>query len=120
MNIKTANTILYCKKWEETLVFYRDRLCLEISLSKAWFVEFILNKDARLSIANENKTTIPSAGGQGITLSFEVPSIEDSHSHMQKSGLAPSPIRNHPWHARVFYLYDPEGNRLEFWMSCPQ
>lgn len=120
MIIKTANTILYCKHWEESLVFYRDRLGFPITLSRPWFVEFMLNDSARLSIADEKRTHVSSAGGQGLTLSFEVHDIEEHHRQILRAGLSPGPIRDHPWDARVFYLNDPEGNRLEFWMACAE
>ena len=41
--IKAANTILYCSKWDETVLFYRDQLKLSVSFSTDWFVEFSLN-----------------------------------------------------------------------------
>ena len=33
MEIKTANTILYCAKWEDTVRFYRDYLNLAVAFS---------------------------------------------------------------------------------------
>jgi predicted Fe-Mo cluster-binding NifX family protein len=29
--------------------------------------------------------------------------------------LNPSPIRSHAWRAPYFFIYDPEGNRIELW-----
>jgi catechol 2,3-dioxygenase-like lactoylglutathione lyase family enzyme len=51
--LKTANTILYCKEWEKTVRFYRDRLHLTVIFSTDWFVEFSLTEHSRLSIADE-------------------------------------------------------------------
>ncbi len=53
LQVITANTILYCAKWEETVAFYKDVLKLEIGFANDWFVEFNLNRCARLSVANE-------------------------------------------------------------------
>jgi len=36
---------------------------------------------------------------------------------MKKYGLKPTIIKKHPWNARVFYLFDPEGDRIEIWQS---
>lgn len=116
MEIKSQNTIVYCEKWDETLDFYKNKLDFPVGFSTSWFVEFIINTGARLSIANPGRTRISSAHGQGLTLSFEVPSIEKAHSHMVKKGLKPSPVTAHPWNADVFYIHDPERNRIEFWM----
>lgn len=72
----STNTILYCRKWHQTVEFYRDQLNLSITFSTDWFVEFRLNQDSRLSIADEQRSSIKSSEGKGITLAFEVHDIE--------------------------------------------
>lgn len=116
MKINTFNTIIYCDKWDETLNFYANTLGLTVGFSTSWFVEFIIGTDARLSIADQKRSRFSSAHGMGLTLSLEVTSIDDAHNHMIQKGLNPSPVTEHPWNARVFYIHDPEGNRIEFWM----
>jgi predicted enzyme related to lactoylglutathione lyase len=115
MDIKTANTILYCKKWKETVAFYKTQLGLQITTSREWFVEFKLNEASRLSIADVTKTSIDSNDGKGITITMQVDDIEATHLYFNEVGLNPPPIKDHAWGARVIHLYDPEGNRLEFW-----
>jgi catechol 2,3-dioxygenase-like lactoylglutathione lyase family enzyme len=114
---KTANMILYCKEWEKTVRFYRDQLQLPINFSTDWFVEFRLNAVSRLSIADEKRSTIKSCGGKGVTLAVEVENVEAVRTSMEKIGLRPTMIRKHPWGARVFYLFDPEGRRIEIWQQ---
>jgi len=114
-SFKTTNTILYCKKWQQTVAFYRDRLGLPVNFSNDWFVEFRLSEGARVSIADESRASIKS-GGAGLTLSLEVKEeVNDIDSVRAdiKSGVAPTEISDHPWGARVFYLYAPEGHRIE-------
>jgi catechol 2,3-dioxygenase-like lactoylglutathione lyase family enzyme len=118
--IRLANTILYCSKWEDTVRFYRDQLKLPVTFSSDWFVEFSLNESTRLSIANEKRATIKTSRGKGITLSWEVDRIERAWAEVQKNGLEPTPIQKHPWGARVFYLFDPEGTRIEFWQTATE
>ncbi len=115
--IKAANTILYCRKWEDTVRFYRDQLNLSVSFSTDWFIEFSLNAISRLSIADEKRASIKTSQGKGITLSWEVDRIERSWADVCKKGLEPTSIRKHPWGARFFFLLDPEGHRIEFWQS---
>jgi len=115
--IKSANIILYCKKWNETVGFYRDYLRLPVNFSTDWFVEFCLNASSRLSIADEKCASIKSCCGKGITLALEVEDIGRAWENVDKSGLNPTEIRKHPWNARVFYLSDPEGHRIEIWES---
>ncbi len=114
MEITTANTILYCKNWQQSVTFYDETLGLKRGFANEWFVEFWINEGARLSVANEEKASIKSAGGQGITIALQVAELRVIHEMLQNSGAAPTPIKKR-WGAEVFYVHDPEGNRLEFW-----
>lgn len=114
-SITATNTILYCRKWQETVAFYRDALNFKITMSSSWFVEFQLAGSAHLSIADERRATIKSSGGAGITLTFRVDSADETWTQLSTRGLSLGPIKDHAWGARVFYLYDPEGHRLEIW-----
>jgi len=114
MNIITSNTILYCKKWEETVAFYKNVLRFDVHFSNGWLVEFIVNTKARLSIANQERTSIKSSNGSGITVCLQIDDAELMHKYLQEWGAHPTPLRD-LWASRVFYVLDPEGNRLEFW-----
>ncbi len=86
MKIKAANTILYCKKWQETIAFYRDGLKLLAISSNEWFVEFKLNEMSRLSVADETRTSIRSGDGKGITISLQVSDIEQTRAELLDAG----------------------------------
>jgi len=113
--IRNFNTILYCKKWRRTVVFYKDDLKLPISFENEWFVEFKVNDRACLSVADESKATINSSKGAGITLAFQTDNIHKAWQLLLNKGLAPCSIKEHAWGAEVFYLFDPEGHRIEIW-----
>jgi predicted enzyme related to lactoylglutathione lyase len=115
MDIKTVNTILYCQKWHEAVSFYQTKLKLPITAAFDWFVEFEINETSRLSIANEERTSMTSTRGNGHTITMKVTDIQEIYSELKQAGLNPSAIRAHKWGAKIIYLYDPEGNRLEFW-----
>lgn len=114
MTIHRTNTILYCNQWDATVKFYRDVINLPVLLKKAWFIEFQLTDHACMSVADASRTTVSSAGGAGITLSWQVECIDSVHDRMASEGIAVSPIKD-TWGARTFYLFDPEGNRIELW-----
>src|SRR5688500_17266251 len=116
MKIRTVNTILYCKKWVETMAFYRDVLKLPTLSSNDWFVEFELNQNTRLSVADETRATVKSAEGRGITISLQVTDLEEIRYELLEAGLSPTPIKE-IWGSQTSYLHDPEGNRLELWMG---
>ena len=114
MKIKATNTILYCKKWEETVDFYHNGLKLLKISSTDWFVEFKLNAWSRLSVADESRISIDSSQGKGITISLQVEDIEQIQAELLEGGIESTPIKE-VWGSKAIYVHDPEGNRLEFW-----
>ncbi len=118
--LKSANTILYCKKWQQTVDFYRHQLALPITFESDWFVEFQLTDTAHLSIADEQRATIKSSDGAGITVTLQVEDSDEMWQYFNGKGIPLEPVRDHPWGARVFYFYDPEGHRLEVWSLSSQ
>lgn len=80
--IKSTNTILYCRNWQETVEFYRTGLRLLVLSSNEWFVEFKLNEMSRISVANEARTSIKSSDGKGITISLQVADIEQTRNEL--------------------------------------
>jgi catechol-2,3-dioxygenase len=114
MKIKAANTILYCKKWQETVDFYRNGLKLLVISSNEWFVEFKLNEMSRLSVANEARTSVKSGDGKGITISLQVADVEQLRTELIEAGITPTQVKE-VWGSKAIYVHDPEGNRLEFW-----
>jgi catechol 2,3-dioxygenase-like lactoylglutathione lyase family enzyme len=114
VNIQRTNTILYCRKWRETVAFYEEIFAFPVSHQTDWFVEFRLTPDSFLSIADESRATIKSVEGQGVTLSWEISNLQEAHAALLVRHLMVSPIRK-KWGADVFYLHDPEGHRIELW-----
>jgi len=114
LKIKSTNTILYCKKWQETVAFYRDGIKLLALLSNDWFMEFKLNEMSRLSVADETRASVKSGGGKGVTISLQVADLEQALADLKEAGIQSTPIKE-VWGSRTIYVHDPEGNRLEFW-----
>ncbi|MEP9411789.1 MAG: VOC family protein [Candidatus Brocadia sp.] len=114
-DIKVLNTILYCHRWQETVSFYRDILGFPVTFENNWFVEFEVNAHARLSVANEQRATVKSARGQGLTLALQVNKADAIWQYLISRGVNVGRIADHPWGGRAFFLFDPEGNRLEVW-----
>jgi predicted enzyme related to lactoylglutathione lyase len=119
MQIKSTNIILYCKKWGETVAFYQTGLNLPVTASTEWFVEFQLTNTSRVSVADESRTSIKSASGGGITITLQVTDVETTRTQIETAGLHPTAIKE-VWGAKAFYVFDPEGNRIEFWSGRPK
>lgn len=114
LQLRRTNTILYCHEWEATAAFYRDTLGLPVSFANDWFVEFVLDQGAYLSIANAARASIAAVGGQGITLAWQVDDLLAAREQLEAAGVAVTPIKQR-WGASVCYCRDPEGHRLELW-----
>lgn len=117
--VVVLNTILYCREWDATVRFYRETLRLPVLFSTEWFVEFDVNGASRLSIADERRASVKSCGGNGITLALQVADVEAAWKRAQEKGLEPTAIKGHAWNARTFFLFDPEGHRIEVWQRVP-
>ena len=94
--------------------FYKTGIALPITTSTEWFVEFKLTQTSRISVADESRTSIKSGGGRGITIGLQVRDIETTRNQLEKAGLEPTAVKE-IWGAKAFYVFDPEGNRIEFW-----
>lgn len=117
-DIQRTNTILYCRNWKTTVNFYRDDLNFMINHETEWFVEFQLMEGTYLSIANAAYASIKSADGGWITLSWQVEDVELMHRRLREIGIETGPIKD-IWGARAFYIFDPEGHRIELWSQFP-
>ena len=114
IGINRINTILYCRNWNDTVKFYRDVLQLGVNYEAEWLVEFRLIDNTFLSIANTASTSIQSSKGSGITLSFQVENVDAVQRQLHDIDMETGPIKP-IWGARAFYIFDPEGHRIELW-----
>ena len=114
MNIQRTNTILYCRRWQETVAFYTEVFDFSVSYQSDWFIEVQLAPQSYLSIADESHASIHSTEGQGITLSWQVANVHEIHAALVERNIVVTPIRK-KWGAYLFYLHDPEGHRIELW-----
>lgn len=116
LNIKSANTIIYCSNWNACKRFYSEVLKLEIRFQKDdWFIEYKLRNGSCLSIADETRCTIDPALGKGLTLSFFVDNLEELHRYFEEHKVEVTAIKTNSWRAPFFFARDPDGNRIEFW-----
>lgn len=109
------NVILYCDKWADTVSFFRDTIGFPITMTTDWLVEFEVGPHAFLSVANTKRTSICSAGGAGITVTFKVADLRSVWQELVAKNVRVDPIRDTRLGGHAFFLRDPEGHRLEFW-----
>jgi catechol 2,3-dioxygenase-like lactoylglutathione lyase family enzyme len=116
--VLTSNTIIYCDDWTDVVAFYRTGLGLRTTMDCDWFVEFELHPGSHLSVADANHATVHPGNGSGLTLSWSVDDVDAARAQLTKSGIEASAVRTR-WGSRCFFVFDPAGNRIEFWAGQP-
>lgn len=116
LSLQAVNTILYTDRFDECRSFYQAMPGFAVNVSMDWFVEFRAGP-AFVSIAQASRTRIDAGDGTGLTLTFRVDDADVAHRALREAGFTPDEPGDHAWGARTFYLYDPDGRRIEFWSS---
>jgi catechol 2,3-dioxygenase-like lactoylglutathione lyase family enzyme len=114
VQVERSNTILYCERWAESVEFYRTGLRLAVTHETEWFVEFELGRHSFVSIADATHSSVAPGDGRGVTLSLRVNDVAATRSALVEAGVAVGEVGTR-WGAAVIDVYDPSGNRLEFW-----
>lgn len=96
--------------------FYTTVLALQVTFENEWFVEFGVADNTFVSVADAARSSVPAGTGAGLTLSWEVSDLESAHASLAAAGGSPQPIARR-FGADVFDVFDPAGNRIEFWSS---
>ena len=67
-----------------------------------------------MSVADTSRAGVESARGKGITVTVRVEDIFAAYGTIMACGFSSGRVEKHAWGAHVFYLSDPNGNRIEF------
>jgi catechol 2,3-dioxygenase-like lactoylglutathione lyase family enzyme len=116
LHVESFHTVLFCRKWDACVAFYRDILEFEIVDTKPGFVEFQVTPGSRIGLIRHSKEDNAINCDASCILSFRVPDIDRTHEILSARCNEATEVRHHPWGARLFELRDPEGRRLEFWI----
>jgi catechol 2,3-dioxygenase-like lactoylglutathione lyase family enzyme len=109
------HVVLFCRKWDDSVTFYRDILGLPVTDRRKGFLEFQVTPEARIGLLREVRSPASVRRDDRFILSFRVPDIRATHRQLQARCPDLPAVREHPWGAWVFELTDPEERRLEFW-----
>ncbi|MEP1123586.1 MAG: VOC family protein [Ilumatobacter sp.] len=118
LRIAATNTILYTDRWSELVDFYRTRVGLRTSMERDWFIEFELHPGVHLSVADAHRASIASGDGAGLTLSWCVEDAVAVRDRLVANEIEASTIHRR-WGSPGFFVFDPAGNRIEFWSEQP-
>ncbi len=83
-------------------------------MERDWFIEFELQPGVHVSGADARRASIASGYGAGLTLSWRVEDAAAIRDRLVANQIDASPTRWR-WGSSGFFVFDPAGNRIEFW-----
>ena len=113
ISVECFHTVLYCRKWDECVSFYRNILGFPVVDTKPGFVEVQVAPGSRIGLLRSSRNDNPGC----FILSFRVGDVDKMHDLLSMRSKEVTAIKLHPWGARLFELRDPEERLLEFWTS---
>lgn len=113
--VESFHTILPCRRWDACVSFYRDVLGFEAVDIRPGFIEVEVAPGCRIGLLRRTKDDGAESPDASVILTFRVANVDEIYNTLSARCREVSPIKPHPWGARLFDLRDPEGRRLEFW-----
>jgi catechol 2,3-dioxygenase-like lactoylglutathione lyase family enzyme len=114
LSVDSFHTVLFCRKWDACVQFYRDILEFIPVDEKPGFVEFQVVPGSHIGLLKYVGKHV-SKNNASFILSFRVENLEEFHKSLSARCEGVTAVKQHPWGARIFELRDPEERRLEFW-----
>ena len=128
---RITDIALFVADLQRALVFYRDRLGLQVKRLDTGFAEFWL-EGATLALWEEADVRralgLGNAARRGphamVAIRLETPEAVDAlHAELAARGVTfRGPPRTHPWNAHAAYFSDPDDNLWELycWVGPPR
>jgi catechol 2,3-dioxygenase-like lactoylglutathione lyase family enzyme len=102
---------LWAVKFDEMVVFYRDKLALAVEHHEDNFIQFA-TQGTRLYV--HRMAAAPSLREHSVEIHFDVPDVDEAYEELCQRGVSfEDPPANRPWGARMAAFRDPEGFALE-------
>ncbi|MCK5074557.1 MAG: VOC family protein [Bacteriovoracaceae bacterium] len=125
-HMKYNNTRLLVTKFDETFLFYRDKLNFKVtwgSLGET-YAHFqlpgggdigIFDRASMAKVVGTSELPIESTGQDKSSLIFEVSDVDQAYKQLLSKGVVfiNKPTTRNDWGIRVVHLRDPNGNLIE-------
>jgi lactoylglutathione lyase len=109
--------IMRVRDIEKSVKFYEEFIGLKIlkRISQAeWELAFLADQEGATQIELVCMPDGVKVETKGLTFCFQTEDLDGVRKQAQEWGLNPSEIRNPDPENRYFYVYDPDGNSVEF------
>ena len=115
LSVDSFHAVLFSRKWDACVSFYRDILGFAVVDEKSGFVEFEVASRSRIGLIQSERYSVSEKNEYPFILSFRVENVEEAHKILSMKCSGVTAVKQHSWGARLFEIKDPEGRRLEFW-----
>ncbi len=93
--------------------FYQRYFSAVSTFDAGWYVNLRIDGDGPSIQFMQPQTDMPTFGGAGIMLNFNVEDVDAEYERLTKVGLQTAmPLEDHPWGDRGFSVIDPIGNSV--------
>lgn len=125
---KVNATVLFVQDLDQCMMFYRDKLGLEVVFSDATSFAFrmegqdfaLVKLSAGVEMLNEEVLGLQQGGSHRVMLCADVEDVDTAYKTVSAKGVAfIKPPIDQPWGWRTAYFADPEGNIWELRQAIP-
>ena len=109
--------IVRIRDFEKSVKFYHEFVGLKIQkqvIQDEWKLAFMANEEGATQIELVYMQEGVKVETKGITICFQTEDLDGLREKAREWNLNPSEIRNPDPENRYFYVYDPDGNSIEF------
>jgi uncharacterized glyoxalase superfamily protein PhnB len=93
--------------------FYQHHFSAKAIFDTGWYVNLRIAEDGPSIQFMQPQDEMPTFGGSGIMLNFNVNNVDKEYERLTKAGLKTAmPLEDHPWGDRAFSIIDPIGNSV--------
>jgi len=114
--MKFAHVTISVKNLNESLSFYQDIIGLPIKRrfpAGGSEIVFLGNEGTEIELIH-NPARPNASFGDGISLGFEVPSVDAVVSLLKQKGIAAGEMLKPTPYVKFFFITDPNGVRIQF------
>ena len=93
--------------------FYQHYFSAKTIFDCCWYVNLRIGGNGHTIQFMQPQENMPTFGGAGVMLNFEVDDVDAEHTRLAEAGLQTAmPLEDHPWGDRGFSVIDPIGNSV--------
>ena len=113
MKTNELSTCFITNEVDACRAFYQQHFSARAIFDAGWYVNLRIAGDGPSIQFMQPQEGMPTYGGTGIMLNFNVEDVDTEHARLTEAGLhTVMPLEDHPWGDRGFSILDPIGNSV--------